>query len=357
MIAATTLVVVAVRFAPTMALASSLALPASDTALASFFSEPTRDEIVLVAGDHRVAADLYRPPSVGRGLVLVHGLSRAGRRHPELVRLARLLARHGQLVLVPQLDGLAAFRLDGAEVEDIRAALDYLGDRTPAVAVAGFSFGAGPALLAAAAHPGLALAASFGGYADLRNVITYVTTGAHAFGGQRYTRHQQEYNRWKLLALLVGFVDSRRDRGVLSAIAGRKLDDPATDTAGLEAELGPEGHAVLRLAVNRNPAAVPALVGELSQSTRDALDALSPLAAVSRLRSPLLIAHGVGDDSIPFTESLRLADAAGDRGRLALLQTFHHTGASSSWDSWRARVADACSVARLADTLLRFDRR
>ena len=32
---------------------------------------------------------------VGAG---IHGLSTAGRRHPELVRLARLLAQHGQLV-------------------------------------------------------------------------------------------------------------------------------------------------------------------------------------------------------------------------------------------------------------------
>jgi len=354
---AVALLLVGYRCAPTLAVSASLALPATDAALARLSPEPIRDEVVVVSGGHRIAADLYRLPTVHGGLVLVHGLSRAGRRHPELVRLARLLARHGRLVLVPQLDGLAAFRLDGAEVDDIRAALDYVGRRTAAVGVAGFSFGAGPALLAAASHPGLALAASFGGYADLRNVITYVTTGVHMLGGQRYTRHQEEYNRWKLLALLVGFIDSRRDRDVLSTVAGRKLADPASDTSALEAQLGPEGHAVLRLVVNHEPSAVPALLAELSQPTRDALAALSPLAAVARLQSPVLIAHGVADASIPFTESLRLADAAGARGQLALLQTFHHTGAQSSWESWSARLTDAWSVVRVADALLRFDRR
>src|SRR5690349_22219561 len=49
--------------------------------------------------------------------------------------------------------------------------------------------------------------------------------------------------------------------------------------------------------------AVPALLAELSQPTRDALAALSPLAAVARLQSPVLIAHGVADASIPFTRS------------------------------------------------------
>jgi len=70
-------------------------------------------------------ADLYRPTTPRAALLLVHGLSRAGRRHAELVRLARLLARHGQLVLVPQLEGLVAFRLDGTEIDEIRDALGY----------------------------------------------------------------------------------------------------------------------------------------------------------------------------------------------------------------------------------------
>jgi dipeptidyl aminopeptidase/acylaminoacyl peptidase len=58
---------------------------------------------------------------------------------------------------------------------------------------------------------------------------------------------------------------------------------------------------------------------------RQALASLSPLAVVPRLRG-LLIAHGTADDSIPFTESLRRAEAAGDSARLAILHTSHHTG-------------------------------
>ena len=59
---------------------------------------------------------------------------------------------------------------------------------------------------------------------------------------------------------------------------------------------------------------------------------------------------------IPFTESLRLAEAAGGRAELTLLDTFHHTGAQPFWWSWRARVADGWNLARLADTLVRIDR-
>jgi hypothetical protein len=351
------LVAFAVRFGPTTALSLSLAVPASDALLARLFPDPVREEIVFEAGGRSIHADFYRPESPRAAMLLVHGLSRAGRRHAELVRLARLLARHGQLVLVPQFEGLVAFRLDGGEIDEIRGALGYLVARSPAVGVAGFSFGAGPALLAAATYPDLSLVGSFGGYADLRNVVAYVTTGVHSFGGERHVQRQQEYNRWKLLALLVGFVESDADRALLDGIARRKLDDPAVDTSTVESRLGRAGRAVLSLVRNREESAVPALLADLSPRTREAMASLSPLSMVPHLRGRVLIAHGVADDSIPFTESLRLAVAAGDHAQLALLHTFHHTGAQPVAPSWRARLGDAWSVARLADALLRIEPR
>src|SRR5438477_390001 len=99
----------------------------------------------------------------------------------------------------------------------------------------------GPALslaltlaLAAADVPDLALVASFGGYADLRDVILYLTTGIHQFRGRRYVQAPEEYNRWKLLALLVDFVQDPRDRRLLDRIAGLKLADPGADTGAVE---------------------------------------------------------------------------------------------------------------------------
>jgi len=87
---------------------------------------------------------------------------------------------------------------------------------------------------------------------------------------------------------------------------------------------------VLNLVLNRQSGAVAAMLADLSPPTRRALAALSPLAVVPSLRGRLVIAHGMADDSIPFTESLRLADAAGGRAQPVLLHTFHHTGAQSS---------------------------
>jgi pimeloyl-ACP methyl ester carboxylesterase len=220
------------------------------------------------------------------------------------------------------------------------------------VGIAGFSFGAGPALLAAAESPDVRVVGSFGGYADLTNVIAFVTTGTHGFAGRRYAQRQEEYNRWKLLALLAGVLERGGDRGPLAAIAERRLANPADDTRELEAGLGADGQAVLRLVLNRDERAVPGLVAALSPATREALARLSPLASVSRVRGRLLIAHGEGDESIPFTESFRLAEAADGRARLAILHTFHHTGPQTVWRSLLEHAADGWNLLRLVDGLL-----
>lgn len=343
---------IGVRFGPAVSLSVALAIPATEAWFAPLLQDAVRSDVTVAAAGRPLHADLYRPAKPRAGLLLVHGLSPAGRRHPELTRLAGLLARRGQIVLVPEFEGLAAFRLSGSEVQEIRAALRHLATLSRSVAVAGFSFGAGPALLAAADVPDVRLVGSFGGYADLRNVIAYVTTGVHSFGGRHSVQRQEEYNRWKLLALLVGFVERDGDRQLLRVIAERKLANPSQDTGDIERQLGSEGRSVMALVVNRREEALGARLAALSPGAREALDRLSPLSAVPRLSGRLLIAHGAADDSIPFTESLRLAQAAGGRAPVAILHSFHHTGPQSFWQSLRERARDGWNLLRLADALL-----
>ena len=340
-----------VRLGPALSLALALVRPDAEPWLAPLLDEVSVEETSVTADGRRLVADLYRPSAPRGALLLVHGLSPAGRRHPDLVRLGRLLAGRHWLVLVPQFEGLAAFRLSGREVAEVRAALRGLAGQSPSVAIAGLSFGAGPALLAAADMPDLALAASFGGYADLREVILFLTTGVHQLGGRRYMQAPEEYNRWKLLALLVGFVRDERDRRSLDAIAGRKLADPSADTRALEADLGREGHAVRALVLNRREDAVPTLLAALPTEARAAIEQLSPLAAVPRLSGRLLIAHGAGDVSIPFTQSLRLAEASAGRAHAVIFETFEHTTAQALWSSLASRLRDGHRLLWLADAL------
>ena len=186
-----------IAYGGALALSLALAFPAAEIWLPG--ADVVREEVRIPFAGRTLAADLYRSTRPRGAIVLVHGLSAAGRRQPDLARLARLLARHGPLALVPQFDTLAAFKLDGTEVAAIVAALDHAAGLAQPVAIAGFSFGAGPTLLASAERPDIRLAGSFGGYADLRAVIAFITTGAGA----------EPYNRWKLLQLLAGLAATR----------------------------------------------------------------------------------------------------------------------------------------------------
>jgi len=340
------------RHAAVLSLTLSLAWPAAERWLAPLGSTAAHEELVLEVSGRTLRADLYHPPAPRGALVLIHGLSFSGRRQPDLARLARLIAERGQLVLVPHIEGLARFRLGGAEVEDIRAVADYARRRWGAVGLAGFSFGAGPVLLAAADIPDLRVVGSFGGYADLRHVVSFVTTGVHRWDGRRHVARQEPYNRWKLFALLAGFVGSEPDGVRLEAIAARRLANPDDDTGALEARLDIEGRAVLALVMNEREEAVEGLLAALPLPARQALERLSPLSAVGRVRAPLLIAHGARDPSIPYTESLRLAASARRQVRLTIFETFHHTGPPSGGLLLAARAADGSRLLRVVDDLL-----
>ncbi len=340
------------RHAVALSLALALAWPAAERWVASLGAGAAHDELVLDVAGRRISADLYQPAAPGGALVLIHGLSPSGRRQPDLARSARLIAERGHAVVVPHIEGLARFRLSGAEVEDIRGVVDHARRRWGSAGLAGFSFGAGPALLAAADVPDLRLVGSFGGYADLRHVVSFVTTGVHRWERERHVESQEPYNRWKLLALLAASVGREPDGVRLEAIATRRLANPADDTTALEARLDAEGRAVLALVMNEREEAVEGLLAALPASARGALERLSPLSAVGRIRAPLLIAHGAQDPSIPYTESLRLAAAAGGEARLTIFETFHHTGPPAGGFSLAARVADGARLLWLVDDLL-----
>lgn len=344
---------VVLRWGATLLVMIALAAPATETWATRWLAPISRQHVSVRSGERVLGADLYRPrdaPMPRAGLVFVHGLSVAGRRQPDLARLAQLVAGAGPLVLVPEFEGLAAFRLTGQEVQDVAAALRHLRQIVPVVGVVGFSFGAGPALIAAAQAGDVALVGSFGGYADLRNVIVFIPTGTHAFGGVRHVTRPEPYNRWKLAALLVPFVPDAADRARLDAIVRAKLSDPAADTTALEASLADGGRRALAVARARDEAEARRLIDDLPPSAREALAALSPLPVVPRLRGRLLIAHGADDPSIPFTESLRLAEASRGNARAVVLRGFHHTGVTNGW---RAAI-DAARLLAVVDAVIRL---
>jgi pimeloyl-ACP methyl ester carboxylesterase len=256
-----------------------------------------------------LAADLYQPftPWPSRNVVLVHGLSPAGKGDPRLQEAARLLARAGFRVLVPTVPGLTRLRLRPDDAETVVQAIKALRS-WGRVQVLGISVGAGPALLAAA-DPRVAgevsAVLSLGGYASTVELLRYFLTGTYRYG----------------------------------AVAGQARPDPRAVSEFIQANADLLDDAALRLVDNRDPARVEPLVRDLSPQLRDLLETLSPERVIGRLRGRLLLIHGKNDPAVPFTESLRLAEVA--RGRvptsLVLLEVVGHVEPEAAplgrWDA------------------------
>jgi fermentation-respiration switch protein FrsA (DUF1100 family) len=260
-------------------------------ALSAVTADPWVRPLSARAGPRDIPADLYASgdPAMRPGLVLVHGLSGAGKDDARLREAARLLARAGWTVAVPTVEGLTRLRLRPEDADAVTAAGRALrAEGVHPIALLAVSVGAGPAL-AAAADPALAgdvsAVLTLGGYASARALLRYTLTGAARDlppGGH-----------------------ARPDEGAIALFVAANGD--LMDAAAR------------RLTDNRDPAAAETLLAGLGDSAQRLLDALSPERHVAGLRAPLFLVHGRDDPAVPVSESRRLAEAAARAGRPARL--------------------------------------
>ncbi len=155
--------------------------------LAWITPSPAVKRLQISRGGERIAADLYhlRDGKRRAAILLTHGIIEAGKDDPRLIRFAYSLARSGFVVLVPELKGMKSFRILLSDVDDIVASFRYLISLREIVdkekmGLLGFSYGAGPTLIAAAdplIRDQVNFLVSFGGYYDPVDLIRFITTG------------------------------------------------------------------------------------------------------------------------------------------------------------------------------------
>ena len=280
-------------------------------------------------------ADLYLPKGgTKRGAILLsHGVIDTGKDDPRLKRFASMLCRTGFVILVPDLSGMRSFRIAPSDVDEIQAAFSHLLSRSEVRAEScglfGFSYGAGPTIIAGCrpeVREKARFVVSFGGYYDLKNVLSFIATGQFEFQGKRYSRKPQEYGKWVFLANNLDWVESPSDRSVLRQILKVKLRGENAPIDSFLPQLGGEGRNVLDLLSHADPSRTESFIERLPPAIRSSMTALSVAPVLKDLRADLILAHGEDDDLIPFTETLRLARAAPDPARvhLKILKTFSH---------------------------------
>jgi dienelactone hydrolase len=297
---------------------------------------PQKKEFSYRGPNGLVRADLYipQPGRKAPGILLNHGVIDTGKDDPRLKRFAEILCRAGFVVCVPDFRGMRSFRISPADIDEIQAAFERLISLKEHIfpescGLFGFSYGAGPTIIAACRteiRQKVRFVVSFGGYYDLKNVLSYMATGSFEFAGKRYYRKPQEYGKWVFLANNLDLVESPADRTVLREILKIKLRDENAPVDQFLPKLGGEGRNILNLLSHANPSQTESFIRNLPHSVRASMDALSVSGVVKDLQANLILAHGEDDDLIPFTETLRLAQAAPNSRKVhcQILKIFSH---------------------------------
>ncbi|HEV2129496.1 MAG TPA: hypothetical protein VGR27_00245, partial [Longimicrobiaceae bacterium] len=165
-------------------------------------------EVRVTVADRGVPATLYLPPRARNlpGWIVLHGITVTGRHHPSLTRFAQALAASGAAALVPEIPEWRSLRISlAAAIATIAGGARFLEERPEVreggIGVAGFSFAATQALIAAA-QPELrervGTVAGFGGYCDLHRTVLCMLTGEHEWQGVRHRLSPDPYGRWIL---------------------------------------------------------------------------------------------------------------------------------------------------------------
>jgi pimeloyl-ACP methyl ester carboxylesterase len=299
----------------------------------------SRKQVYYPSAGRRYAADLYRVPGAGpqTGILLLPGITPAGKNDSRLVALARTLARSGFTVLVPDIPGFRSFRLSSADVRHITDAYEYF-SRRPEQArsrtgICAISFAVGPAVLAALqpeTRDRVDFIIGVGGYHDLAQVVTFATTGYFREpGATRWERLSPSVYGQALLALSnAPLLPQASDRRALSGYA-RDLLQGQPEEEGLTGNvlhLQPGGEALLALITNRDPERTALLMGRLPRPVQTQMAALNPAAHdLSQLEASLMLLHGRSDNVIPYTQSLAMVAAVGpDQARLYLIDGLAH---------------------------------
>jgi len=295
-------------------------------------------ELEIKSSKRVISADLYRPDNIKKyaALIFVHGLAPEGKDDTRLIPLIHSLVRSGFVVLVPDFLGMKSQRIRVSDIEEIVDSFKYLHSLTnyvhqDKIGIMSFSYGVGPAILAASddqIRDLVKFVFCYGGYYDLKNVIAYVTTGYYEYKDESGCLKPYEHGKWLFIKFNLDLIENKNDRKILDEISNLKLENLRANVDVLKEKLGEEGLNIYKLLTNKDYKKVKVLIDKLNPKIKKYMEELSPINKIENIKSYLLIAHGYPDISIPHTESIRLAEAVGeDNCHLVILKIIGHTEA------------------------------
>jgi len=257
-----------------------------------------------------ISVDVYGNPQSSSPMLIVHGVNPTGKNSLDLVRISEALAQVGYAVYVPDFVEMKRLHVRPEEAGNIKTVFKAIGRDA---GVACFSYGCGPALVAASdpeIRDHVRFGIAFGGYFDIREALEHVITGPET---------PAAYLKWAYLAANSDLLTDEKDQTSVRKIA---------ETLGNAKEnLSADARSLLDVFSAATPADFRARLEAGPESLRRRLDGLSPSHVIRGLRAPLILIHGINDPIIPAQQSIEFAEAARANGvscSLTLLRMYGH---------------------------------
>ncbi|MEO0594210.1 MAG: prolyl oligopeptidase family serine peptidase [Myxococcota bacterium] len=286
----------------------------------------------LSLSEERLDCDVYTPRREIDGAVLmVHGMNVRAHRDPRLMTACQAMAASGLKVFAPRFPDIGRARIRYESVERVVDSILAVSDRVGSpVGVFAPSFSAAMSLIASAdeaAENRVSAVFAMGTYCETHSVIRFLMEDEAA----------HDYGR---LIVLRNFIHRSLDTAEPIEVA---LDQAIVDAALRHEDPGHE-----RLLASLEPSQAQRL-GELlfdarvrgryvgAMLSRDddrLLERLSVSAVASRIRVPVTLLHGSGDDVIPPEESVALCQVLERHGvdvHLNVSPLISHGDTQSFW--------------------------
>jgi pimeloyl-ACP methyl ester carboxylesterase len=229
---------------------------------------------------------------------------------PRLWNLARALAEAGVLVMTPELQDLADYRVTARTIDVIGDSAVVLSTRMRReVGVIGLSFAGGLSLLTAAKPeyaPKIGFVLAIGAHDDMGRVARFFAANVIARpDGTESTLAAHEYGVLVLAyAHLEDFFSPRDVPVAREALREWLWEKP--DAMKAAAALSPAGQREFDELLHHRDLLRAALLQEITLH-KDEMEAVSPHGHIAALHAPVYLLHGAGDTVIPASETLWLA--------------------------------------------------
>jgi pimeloyl-ACP methyl ester carboxylesterase len=291
-----------------------------------FANHPFQEEDEFVLTPHgSLRYRTYTPRDIRNpgGVVLLHGVHHLGIEDPRIGNLARALAGAGVLVMTPELQDLADYRVTAKTIDVIGDSVIVLSTRmNRTVGVIGLSFAGGLSLLAANRtefRDRIGFVVAIGAHDDMGRVARFFAANVISKpDGVETPFHAHEYGALVLAYSHLEDFFSTQDAPVAREALRQWLWEQP-DAMKTAANLSPNGQQELDLLLHhRDQLRIP-LLDEVTLH-KDEMDAVSPHDHLMQLHTPVFLLHGAGDTIIPSSETLWLAkDVPQNELRAALI--------------------------------------